>query len=64
MLHPPSLFAACRAVKPHNLVAATARGNRVFILAVRASNSRSWKKYEPQLRVIQESFLVPGIKDA
>lgn len=51
------------AVKPHNLVAATARGNRVFILAVRAANSRSWKKYEPQLRVIQESFLVPSIKD-
>jgi hypothetical protein len=52
------------AVKPHNLVSATARGNRVFILSITAGNSRSWKKYVQDLRTIQESFFVPetGVK--
>jgi hypothetical protein len=46
-------------VKPHHLVAATAVGNRVFILAT-TSNSRQWRKAADDLRVIQKSFSVPG----
>lgn len=45
-------------VKPHRLVAATAVGNRLFILTITA-NSRQWRKAEADLRVIQKSFKVP-----
>jgi hypothetical protein len=36
----------------------------VFILSVNANNSRNWKKYGEELRVIQKSFFVPetGVK--
>ncbi|EFJ48537.1 hypothetical protein VOLCADRAFT_74648 [Volvox carteri f. nagariensis] len=44
-------------LKPHNLVAATATKNRVFILTV-TSNARQWKKHADELRVIQKSFRV------
>ena len=54
---------ACREVKPHRLVAATASGNRLFILAISA-NSRQWRKAQEQLRVIQQSFAVPRPKAA
>ena len=46
-------------VKPHYLVAATAVGNRLFLLVISA-NSRQWRKTEDQLRVIQQSFYVPA----
>jgi hypothetical protein len=48
-------------LKPHNLVAATAVGNRVFILSVTAKNSRTWQKTKDTLRTIQESFFVPPV---
>lgn len=48
----------CREVKPHRLVAATAVGNRLFILAA-AANSRQWRKAQDKLRVMQRSFRVP-----
>ena len=48
-----------RHVKPHALVAATALGNRLFILNVAASSSRQWKKHAEQLETIQKSFFVP-----
>lgn len=51
-------------LKPHNLVTATAVGNRVFILSVAAKNSRTWSKTKEQLKVIQESFFVPPVKAA
>lgn len=51
-------------LKPHNLVSATAVGNRVFILSVVAKNSRTWQKTKDTLRVIQESFFVPPVKSA
>jgi hypothetical protein len=44
-------------------VAATASGNRLFILAISA-NSRQWRKAQEQLRVIQQSFAVPRPKAA
>ncbi|GIL74915.1 hypothetical protein Vretifemale_4777 [Volvox reticuliferus] len=44
-------------VKPHNLVAATATKNRVFILTL-TSSARQWKKHAADLRVIQQSFRV------
>lgn len=47
-------------VKPHHLVAATAVGNRLFILAT-SSNSRQWRKAESGLRVTQRSFSVPNV---
>ncbi|GAB4820194.1 hypothetical protein N2152v2_007240 [Parachlorella kessleri] len=47
-------------LRPHNLVTATAVGNRVFILAVSA-NGRQWRKGEDKLRHIQESFRVPEL---
>lgn len=53
-----------RELKPHNLVAATAVGNRVFIISVSAKNSRTWQKNKDQLRLIQESFFVPPSKTA
>jgi hypothetical protein len=54
-----SCRAAHRELRPHNLVAATAVGSRVFILAVTA-NGRQWRKGEQKLRHIQDSFRVPG----
>lgn len=51
-----------RELKPHNLVAATAVGNRVFILSVVAKNSRTWQKTKEVLKAIQESFYVPPVK--
>jgi hypothetical protein len=51
-------------LKPHNLVSATAVGNRVFILSVAAKNSRTWQKTKDTLRAIQESFFVPPVKSA
>ena len=48
-------------LKPHHLVAATAVGNRVFILST-TSNSRQWRKAEAELRVAQRSFYVPLAK--
>ena len=47
-------------LKPHHLVAATAVGNRLFILAT-TSNSRQWRKGEGQMRAVQESFRVPTV---
>ncbi|GIL48055.1 hypothetical protein Vafri_4764 [Volvox africanus] len=44
-------------LKPHNLVAATATKNRVFILTL-TSSARQWKKHAADLRVIQQSFRV------
>jgi hypothetical protein len=41
------------------LVAATAVGNRLFIISVTAPTARQWRKYEAELRAIQESFVVP-----
>ncbi len=49
---------ARRHVKPYRLVSATAYGNRIFILSV-VSNARQWRKFEPQLRSIAGSFVVP-----
>lgn len=46
-------------VKPHRLVAATAVGNRLFIMSVVAPSARQWRKFERELRTIQESFIVP-----
>ena len=51
-----------RHVKPHALVAATALGNRLFILNVAASSSRQWKKFSDELEVVQKSFFVPLAK--
>ncbi|KIZ01281.1 PsbP domain-containing protein 4 [Monoraphidium neglectum] len=48
------------AVKPHRLVSATAVGNRLFLISVATPTARQWRKYERELRVIQESFTVPG----
>lgn len=45
--------------KDHHLVAATAVGNRLFILAT-TCNSRQWKKFQSNVRAIQESFTVPS----
>jgi hypothetical protein len=50
-------------LKPHRLVAATAVGNRVFLLAVSA-NSRQWRKSEDVLETIQGSFKVPPKQQA
>lgn len=47
-------------VKPHHLVAATAVGNRLFMMVINA-NSRQWRKAEKDLRVIQKSFKVPKL---
>jgi hypothetical protein len=41
-------------------VSATAVGNRLFIMAVRAPTARLWRKHEAELRAIQESFRVPA----
>lgn len=46
-------------VRPHRLVSATAVGNRLFIISVVAPTARQWRKYESNLRTIQESFIVP-----
>lgn len=56
-----SLYAAplSRELKPHRLVAATAVGNRLFLLTITA-NRRQWLKHEAELRTIQQSFLVPN----
>ena len=51
----PYFFWEC---KPHRLVAATATGNRVFMLALTA-NSRQWRKSEGDLRAMWRSFRVP-----
>lgn len=56
--HLPLPNSTFRELKPHNLVAATAVGNRVFILGVSA-NGRQWRKGEEKLRHIQRSFRVP-----
>ena len=48
-------------VKPHHLVAATAVGNRVFLLSTTA-NSRQWRKGKKNLRKIVESFRVPKVE--
>ncbi|KAI8468924.1 MAG: hypothetical protein J3K34DRAFT_425619 [Monoraphidium minutum] len=48
-------------LKPHKLVAATAVGNRLFLISISAPNTRQWRKYERDLRTIQESFQVPGV---
>lgn len=42
---------------PHLLVAATAAGNRLYLMSVSA-NGRQWKKYAPVLKEIVESFRV------
>jgi len=34
-------------------------GNRLFIISVVAPTARQWRKYESNLRTIQESFIVP-----
>jgi hypothetical protein len=47
-------------VKPHNLVSATAVGNRVFILNITPRSSRTWAKTATALRRMQESFYVPS----
>lgn len=47
-------------VKPHHLVAATAVGNRLFMMVLNA-NGRQWRKAEKDLRVMQKSFFVPKI---
>ena len=44
-------------VKPHHLVAATAVGNRLFILST-TSNSRQWRRAKDNLIEIQKSFRV------
>ena len=44
-------------IKPHNLVAATAFGNRLFIMALKA-NGAQWRRSGPQLREILDSFSV------
>jgi hypothetical protein len=49
-------------LRPHNLVSATAVGNRVFILSVVAKSSRTWQKTQDVLRSIQASFYVPPAK--
>ena len=46
------------AARPHHLVSATAVGNRVFIMTV-AANGRQWRRAQPKLRRIQETFWVP-----
>lgn len=48
-------------VKPHRLVSATAVGSRVFILSAQ-SNPRQWKKFEAEMRVVRDSFIVPERK--
>jgi hypothetical protein len=35
-------------------------GNRLFLISVATPTARQWRKYERELRVIQESFTVPG----
>lgn len=47
-------------VKPHHLVAATAVGNRLFMLVLNA-NGRQWRKAEANLRAMQKSFFVPKL---
>ena len=47
-------------VKPHHLVAATAVGNRLFMMVLTA-NSRQWRKAGEELRVVQKSFSVPAL---
>lgn len=47
-------------VKPHHLVAATAVGNRLFMMVLNA-NGRQWRKAENNLRVMQKSFFVPKL---
>jgi hypothetical protein len=42
---------------PHLLVAATAAGNRLYLMSVSA-NGRQWKKYAPVLKEIVDSFRV------
>ncbi len=51
----PSGMGACRELKPHRLVAATAYKNRMFLVAIQA-NGRQWRKAESDLRRVQESF--------
>lgn len=46
--------------KPHNLVACTSTGNRMFILAMKAS-ARQWKKHAEVLQVVQKTFRVPKV---
>lgn len=46
-------------LKDHHLVSATAVGNRLFIIAT-TCNSRQWKKFQSNVRAIQESFIVPN----
>lgn len=47
--------------RPYRLVAATAVGNRAFLLGVTA-NGRQWRAAEDKLRTIQDSFFVPESK--
>ncbi|KAF8064524.1 PPD4 [Scenedesmus sp. PABB004] len=47
-------------VKPHNLVSATAVGNRVFIISIAAKSSRVWARAADTLRAMQASFFVPA----
>jgi hypothetical protein len=35
-------------------------GNRVFLISVTPNSTLQWRKFEPQLRAIQESFEVPS----
>ncbi|KAG0587247.1 hypothetical protein KC19_2G151300 [Ceratodon purpureus] len=42
---------------PHVLIAATAAGNRLYLMSVSA-NGRQWKKYAPALKEIVDSFRV------
>jgi len=42
---------------PHMLIAATAAGNRLYLMSVSA-NGRQWKKYAPALKEIVDSFRV------
>jgi hypothetical protein len=51
---------ACRELKPHKLVAATAYRNRVFLMAL-VANGRQWRKSQATLRKMQESFGLAGV---
>lgn len=46
-------------LKPHTLVTATAMRNRLFLISIKATNSRQWRKIRDSLRIIQDSFSVP-----
>lgn len=47
----------CRELKNRHLVAATAYGNRMFLMALTA-NGRQWRRSADTLRNIQSSFQI------